>query len=287
MAYANFIPAVWNEAIQRDLERLCVFTEGCNRQYEGDVKKKGDSVTILGVGKPTISTLARDARNSNISDPEEVEDTSIIMAINQIRYFNYMIGDIDRAQAVNGVMEALSQETSEGLSNAVDKYIAERVSDAGVAKVYSSAPKIVAGTAGSGEAFVLDALDAAIQKLYENDVSTNTPIEAIVSPRFYTIFKRAYLKEDTNNHEALKNGKVGMYGSVTVRMSNNVFTTQSGAVDNIMVRTGRAVAFAQPMTHNEAYRPEKKFADAVKGFILFDSKVVRPKEIVNLAVKYA
>ena len=70
-------------------------------------------------------------------------------------------------------------------------------------------------------------------------------------------------------------------------MSNNVKKTDDGATDNIMIRTQRAIAFAKPLTHTEPYRPEKKFADAVKGFILFDAKVVRPKEIYNINVKYA
>ena len=56
MAYQNFIPTVWAEAINRDLEKALVFAEGCNRQYEGEVKKMGDTVRILGVGKPTITT---------------------------------------------------------------------------------------------------------------------------------------------------------------------------------------------------------------------------------------
>ena len=51
MSYANFIPTVWNEQIDRELERLCVFVEDCNRKYEGKVKEKGESVKILGVGK--------------------------------------------------------------------------------------------------------------------------------------------------------------------------------------------------------------------------------------------
>lgn len=98
MSYANFVPSVWNEGINRELERLCVFAEDCNRQYEGSVKKKGESVTILGVGKPTIRRIAKAARNNDIEAPEEIEDTSVIMYINQIAYFNYMVGDIDKAQ---------------------------------------------------------------------------------------------------------------------------------------------------------------------------------------------
>lgn len=54
MAYQNFIPTVWSEAIERELERLCVFAENTNRKYEGDVKKMGDSVRILGVGLSLI-----------------------------------------------------------------------------------------------------------------------------------------------------------------------------------------------------------------------------------------
>ena len=287
MAYANFIPSVWNEGINRELERLCVFIEDCNRQYEGNVSKKGESVTILGVGKPTIKTLAKASRNNDIDAAEEVEDTSVILYINQIRYFNYMVGDIDKAQAVNGIMDALQAETSEGLANDVDKYVADFATDSSVSKVFSSDTKIVAGTAGQGEVNVLDALDEAIQKLQENDVKSTTKVVATVSPRFFKLFKRDYMKNDTNNSEILKNGKVAMYGNVTIKMSNNVCKTSSGAVDNIMVRTQRAIAYVNPLTHTEPYRPERKFADAVKGYILFDAKVVRPKEIVNLNVKYA
>jgi hypothetical protein len=198
-----------------------------------------------------------------------------------------MIGDIDKAQAVGGIMDALEAETSEALADEIDKYVASFAVDTSVKKVYDAPVKVVAGTAGSGEKNVLHILDEAIQKLYENDVKGSTKIVVTVSPRFYTIFKQAYIDRDTDNSEMLKNGKVAKYGNVTVKMSNNVHRTDSGATDNIMIRTQRAVAFAKPLTHTEPYRPEKKFADAVKGFILFDAKVVRPKEILNINVKYA
>lgn len=287
MAYQNFIPTVWAEGIDRELERACVFVEDCNRKYEGKVKEKGESVKILGVGKPTIKSIAKADRSNDIDAPEEIEDTSVIMYINQIRYFNYMIGDIDRAQAVDGVMEALSGETSEGLADEVDKYVAGFATDTSVKSLFQTVPKVVSGAASTGEINVLHALDQAIQKLYENDVKGTTKIVVTISPRFYTLFKQAYIDKDTDNSGILEHGKVARYGNVIVKMSNNVKTTSNGTVDNIMIRTQRAIAFAKPLTHTEAYRPERKFADAVKGFILFDAKVVRPKEILNINVKYA
>lgn len=287
MSYANFIPTVWAEEIQRDLERKCVFVEDCNTSYEGIVKQKGESVKILGVGKPTIKSVLKTDRNNNIDDPEEIEDTSVIMYINQIRYFNYMVGDIDKAQAVGNVMEKLSQETTEGLANEKDKYIAALAADKSVPKLFTEAQKVIAGTTGTDGMNVLHVLDNALEKLYENDVSATSDIVVTVSPRFYTLFKQAYISKDTDNSDFMKNGKVARYGNVTVKMSNNVYRTDSGATDNIMIRTKRAVAFACPHVQTEAYRPEKKFADAVKGFILFDGKVVRPKEIFNVNVKYS
>ena len=134
---------------------------------------------------------------------------------------------------------------------------------------------------------VLDILDTAIMKLQENDVSMASGVTVTVSPRFYKLFKQAYVGKDTDNSEFLKNGKVAMYGNVTVKLSNNVAKSDDGATDNIMIRTKRAIAFVNPLTHTEAYRPEKTFADAVKGFVLFDGKVVRPKEIININVIYA
>ena len=280
MAYSNFIPSVWAESINRELERACVFAEDCLRQYEGLVSSKGDSVHILGVGKPTIHSLDRESASGEIMEAEEIEDSSVILPINQIRYFNYKVGDIDKAQSVGGLMDALSQETSEALANEIDKYIAEMATDSDVEKL-SESPQLAT------KENVLSIIDDAIQKLQENNVNMASGVTITVSPRFYKLFKQAFATIDTSNSKMLENGKVAVYGNVTVKLSNNVAKTDSGATDNIMIRTKRAIAFVNPLTHTEAYRPEKSFADAAKGYALFDGKVVRPKEIININVKYA
>lgn len=287
MAYNNFIPTVWATAIERELERISVFKEICNNKYEGTVKQQGDSVKILGVGKPTITTVTMANRNNNIAEAEEVETISSIMQIDQLRTYNYLIGDIDKAQsAPNGIMDALSLETTEGLAYEIDRYIAQQVADSAVTKLNSSAVK-VAAEAAEGYELALDLLDEAIQKLWENNVNPMTQLYCVIPPRFYTLFKKMYIKEDTDNSAMIKNGRVGKYSNVIMKMSNAVHTTSAGAEDNIIMCTQRAIAFANPHTHSEAYRPELKFSDAVKGFTLFGAKVVRPKEIININVKYA
>lgn len=286
MSYQNFIPTVWNEQIDRELERLCVFAEDCNRKYEGKVKDKGESVKILGVGKPTIRSIAKADRNNDIEAAETIEDTSIIMVIDQIRYFNYKVGDIDKAQAVGGVMDALQEETSEGLANEVDTYIANLAKEKQAVKLYATAKKVVVTKEeAAGERNVLRVLDDAAKVLYKNDVKTSTPIIATVDVDFYMAFREVYGDKDTDNSKILKNGKVAMYGNITIKMSNNV--AKDGDTSLIQVKTKRAIAYAKPLTHTEPYRPENGFADAVKGFILFGAKIVRPKEMVVANVKSA
>ena len=278
MAYKNFIPEIWAEAINRDLERLHVFADGTNRQYEGDVSQKGDSVKILGVGKPTItSTLRKDFKK--LGEAEEVEDTSVTMTINQMATFNYKVDDIDKRQAVGGLMEALAAETSEGLADEQDRYIASLAGAKEAVRMWADAKKITPEN-------VLDLLLEAHQRLYENDVKPNTKVEIIISPAIATLYKKAMSLRDTDNSALLKNGVIDKYDGMNIKVSNNVFTKEIGGnkVQHVMVRTERAIAFARPMVHTEPYRPEAGFSDAVKGFILYDAKIVRPKEMFTMNV---
>ena len=82
----------------------------------------------------------------------------------------------------------------------------------------------------------------------------------------------------------LENGRVGRYGNVEIKMSNNVAQDEQGN-SLIMVHTDKAIAFVKPVTHTEAYRPEKGFCDAVKGFVLYQARIVRPKELIVLSCK--
>lgn len=275
MSYNNFIPTVWAEAIERDLARKAVFAEDCNQKYEGDVQKMGDSVRILGVGKPTITKQV--GGEIVLEDPEKVEDTSVTMLINRIAYFNYLVDDIDKRQMAGNVMEALNEESSEGLANAMDEDIAAMAADKGAVKLYGSTQSITVDN-------VLDTLDEAVQRLQENDVPANAKVVATVPPWYLTLLRRAYEDLDTDNSQMLKNGRVGRYNNVIIKMSNNV-SAISGGGSNIMVRTQRALAFANPLTHTEPYRPEKRFSDAVKGFCLYGTKIVRPKELIVMNVK--
>ena len=276
MAYKNFIPEVWAEAINRELERLHVFASNCNRQYEGEVKKMGDSVRILGVGRPTITEVKRDSFTT-LTAPETVEDTSQIMYIDNMAYFNYKVDDIDKRQAVGGLMEALSAETSEGLADVQDRAIANLAADNLAIKDASTAYQLTANN-------ILEKLLIAHQMLMEKDVPMSTKVTVTLAPWAATLYKQAMAAIDTDNSALLKNGLIGQFDGMDIKVSNNCYKNVSNEY-GFMVRTDRAIAFARPMIHTEPYRPELDFSDAVKGFILYGTKIVRPKEMIVMNCK--
>ena len=282
MSYANFKAKIWSKAIDKELERAFVFADGTNQQYSGEIKGLGDTVRILGVGKPTVTEHDLINGDITLSTPEKVSDTSVSLVVDKAAYFNYAVGDIDKAQGAGKVMATLNDEASQEVANKIDIHIANLVhpdkNTVGVQMYNSGTPLQITN------ANVMATLDACQAMLYANDVSPATPVEMILPPWLYMLFRQAYQNKDTDNSEYLTNGKVARYGNMTIKMSNNVAMKTSGGHDNyyIQIRTARAIAFASSEAHTEAYRPESSFSDAVKGFKLYGAKIVRPKELVVL-----
>ena len=46
-----------------------------------------------------------------------------------------------------------------------------------------------------------------------------------------------------------------------------------------MLRTSKAIAYAETLRKVEAYRPEGAFQDAIKALYVFGAKIVRPEQL--------
>lgn len=288
MALEKFIPEIWAKQFDKELERQLVFYENCNHKYEGIAKQPGDTIKILGLSQPTLTSYT-DGKLHAVPTPEEIQDLSQTMPIRQIEEFAFYIDDLEKRQAEggSGLLGEYMNQVKYLVANKQDSYIAGLVADTNVKKAYSTAPTVVVGNAGAGEANILDAIDTALLKLLENDVQRSTEITLTAPPAFIMKLKAAYVDLDTNNSEMLRNGRVGRYAGITIKESNNCYKTgaANSKVTHIQVKTNNAIAFVKPYLHLESYRPDSYFQDAVKGYSLYDGKVVRPKEIIDLNVK--
>ena len=263
MAIGNFKQTFWSKYIEQELEKRAILAEFTNQKHTGEVKF-GNQVKILGVGKPTIGSYA----GTTIGTPEVVQDSSVMLTIDQRPYFNIMLDDVDKMQSVPGYMEAVLDEGAKALALSIDSYIAGLAVNAGNK---SSSLKIA--TAAEAKA----AVDAGILKLRENDVAIDDEVVMELPPFVYQLLKDKYIELDTANSAMLKQGIVGYYDNVRVRVSNNLYNDNTDYYG--MIRTKNAIAYVKQAEITEPYRPDDLFADAVKSLVVYGAKVVRPKEL--------
>lgn len=266
MAYANFKPTIWSEHIQRTLERKCLFWDAVNHEFEGEAKH-GAEVKILGVTRPTIGTYT----GADIGEPEDIADSSLLLKIDQARFFNFGVDDVDKAQSLPGLMDALMDESAAAMAQTRDEYIA-KVAATGAKEGYISD----ALTIGDEEA-AKSAIDAAFTTLWAGDVSVSEQCNIFLPAWFYQLFRGCLQGLSTDNPKLLEQGVLGKYTNGNVKISNSLYN--DGTHDYAVIMTKRAVAAAGQINQVEAYRPERRFKDAVKGLDTYGAKVIRPEQL--------
>lgn len=269
MSYQNFKPTIWSAHIQHELPRFTVFEQDCDYRFKGEVKK-GSRVKILGVSRPTIG----DYTGQDIGAPETVPDNSVYLDIDQAKFFNFRVDDVDEAQSKDGLMAALMTESTRAMGECRDRFIASMAKEAG---------RTSRDLTVQSEEEAKKAVDDAFVYLWENGVSEKDKVTIYLTPWFYNLFKNSLVSLSTDNPEYIKDGVIGIYNKARVKMTNNCL--QEEGYDLMMVKTDKAIAFASSIDKVEAYRPEGYFADAVKGLNVYGGKVVRPKEMYVIKAK--
>lgn len=281
MAVANtvtqFQQTIWSKSILRSLKKITSLRNHCNFQYEKD-SKNAKEVKILSVNRPTIRTYVPGTAITR----ESATDSSQLLQLNQYRYFNFEVEDIVKAQSVQGLMEALTDEASKGLAEEGDKYVASIVKAdvEAVTPTVSMSSSVITLTTSNAMSSVED----GFATLYGNDCKVSDTFYLELAPKVFTTYRQQLTELSTNNPEILKKGAVGKINNAFVCIENLLPTgkTGSGSTDNVyynILRTDKAIAFAEQIDKVEHYRPEDAFTDAVKGLYVFGAKIIRPKEI--------
>lgn len=276
----TFIPKLWSAQLLVSLKKSLIYGQESitNRNWEGEIQAYGDTVKIHAIGSVTVGDYTK---NTDMNKPEALTGSETTLVINQSKYFNFQVDDIDRAQQHPKVMTQAMEESAYALRNTADQYIAS-VMVAGVKSENQigndSTPKVPTKE---------DAYD------YLVDLGTildeaNVPEEGrfvVVPPFFHALLEKSdkWRFTETGVGEVIKNGYVGRLAGFDVYKSNNVPNTTKTKY-KILAGHPMATSFAEQINEVEAYRPESRFADAVKGLHLYGAKVVRPEALAMLTV---
>lgn len=275
MAISNFISNVWSESLLSALDKKYIAVANCNREYEGDIKNRGDRVKICGVGDVTVFNYTKNTDFS--TGAETLSDVEKTLIIDQAKAFNFQIDDVDRAQSNPKLMNEAMRKAASALASTADSY---------VYSLYGEAGSTVTNSAATA-ANILDTIIDARTRLLENNVTDPGDIVVEVSPAVASLIfkgKLAYVGD-----EILESGCIGNVAGCYVYVSNNIASVDASGKTSYkcLARSKRAIAFAEQLSEIDAYRPEKRFADAVKGLHLYGAKVVYPSEMVLLDISIA
>ena len=283
MAVTTFIPELWSARLLYALEKAHVATNLVNRNYEGLIANQGDTVHINSIGAITVSDYTK---NTDISDPAALTTTDQTLVIDQAKYFNFQVDDVDKAQAAGELVDTAMGRAAYALADAADAYLLKLIA--------AGAATGNVGGAASGPI----ALTAA--NVYENIVKVRTKLDKanvpntgrtiVVPPEVYALLlmdDRFAKNTATAGQDALINGLVGRVAGFDVYMSNNVATgtgTDTGktAYFEVTAQVQAATTYAEQIIKTEAYRLEKRFADGVKGLHVYGAKVTDGNQIAKL-----
>lgn len=275
----DFIPTVWAARLLVALDNALIYGQPhvSNRDYEGEIRKAGNTVKIASIGDVTVDNYVKD---TDIGAPQTLTDDEQTLLIDRAKFFNFYVDSIDRAQQNVNVLDEAMRRSSWKLRDEADTFLAAAMDSAVPAgnKIGSTTTPKVPTKADAYE-YLVD-LGVLLDE-------TNTPIDGrfVVVPAWFhglLLKDERFIRSGTMPSERrLANGEVGEAAGFTILKSNNVPNT-TGTKYKIIAGHAIATAYVEQVLDVQAYKPEKRFGDAVKGLHLYGAKVVRPNNLVEL-----
>lgn len=226
---------------------------------------------INSIGAITIGNYDKVA---GIGNPQELDATQKTLVIDQAKYFNFQVDDVDAAQANVNLLDGGIVEASYGLANVVDQYLAGFYTEVRAENTIGNDTTPITPTKDTAYDLLID-LGVLLD---ENNVPETERFVVVPAWYYGLLLKDARFTKDPN---IIRTGYVGDIDGMTVYKSNNVPNT-AGAKYKIIAGHKSAISFAGQVDSVEAFRPEKQFSDAVKGLQVFGAKCIKPEALAVL-----
>ena len=293
-AIADFIPTIWTARFLQALQDNFVYGSRVNRNYEGEVAAYGDTVKIPML---TSTVTVRDyTANQDIADPELANGDTREFAIDRQRYFHLYVDDVNAAQARPDLMTEAMRIAGITVAQDVDKYVAGKF-----VKCFANARRVSDATAAADAAAAGASHILSVAKLKRMMTEAKLPLAGrwlIVPPQFTERLEAHFLTNPganaggiytpATNEETLRNGFAGRLLGFDL-LTTNLVPSGAGVEDDpfkvqaqnatyrcVAGQGNEVVTFAEQITEVEAYRPEKRFGDAVKGLYVYGADRIQP-----------
>jgi hypothetical protein len=288
----NFIPEIWSGKLIENFYDATVLAAISNTNYEGEIRKMGDTVNIRTTPEITIKTYVK-GQTLSVENPDKPK---IQLVIDKGEYFACIEDDVDKVQADVNMMDTWSKDASERMKIKIDqRVLTDILPSISASNKGASAGRISAnidlGTSGSAIAITKTNVLEYIVDMGTVLDEANCPESErflIIPAKMAGYIKKSDLKDASitgDSVSVLRNGRLGMIDRFTVYVSHNLSVT-SGKF-SIISGHKMGFTFASQMTEMESLRAESTFGNVIRGLQVYGYQVVKPEALAQGIVTLA
>ena len=274
MAITSLIPELWAAALYRELRQTNIWT-GNVTDISGELIV-GNKINIGNISnEPTVRDYVK---GTALTDPEDPDDAEKELVLNQQKYFNIIVHDLDEIQTRPNLMADWARKAGAKVNEGIDSYLWGAWSAGAVPAAQKVEVAALENDLGASDENIAAFVDA-ILKLVKVMDDLNWPdagrwVNIPTKGRYYLVkylINRGVIGSGSANDTALVSAALdGIFG-VRVRVSKSMPNVETSGSIQALGGLNSGLYYAQQVSQVEAYRPEDQFADAVKGLFVYGS----------------
>ena len=274
MAITSLIPELWAAALYRELRRVNVWLDTVT-----DVSGEVIVGNKINIGNLTNEPTVRDyVKGTDLMAAEDPDDAEVELLLNQQKYFNILVHDLDEIQTRPNLMADWARKAGAAISEHIDSYVWTQQSTGAIAAGQdvdvASLKDDLTETDANIKAYV-----EALLKLTKLMDDLNWPVDGRwvnipTKAKFYILkylIDRGVIGSGSQNNSALVDAAIQNMFGFRIRVSRAMPNADGAGSFLALGGLNSHLYFAQQVSQVEAYRPENAFADAVKGLFVYGS----------------
>lgn len=280
----TFIPEVWSGKLIENFYDATVLAAISNTDYEGEIRKYGDTVNI----RTTPEIEIKEYKKGQTLELSKPEAPKIQLLIDQGEYFACVEDDVDKVQSDIAMMDMWTKDASERMKIRVDSKVLGSIAGDVAAINRGATAGRISKNINLGTATAAVAITKANVLDFIVDLGTvldeaNAPEDnryLVIPAKMAGMIKKSDLRDASlagDSTSIMRNGRLGMIDRFTLYMSHNLPNTDGKF--SIYAGHKMGLTFASQMTNMESLRAETTFGTVVRGLQVYGFKVVKPEAL--------
>lgn len=268
----GFTPQIWSDKININLDKYGAYNDIVNRKYEGEIKRKGDTVKFYTYGSLTVKDYDPNSSGFNGLEWEDPTGNLQELKVDQQKYIAFQVDEIEKVQSNVELVNGFTKRMGISFAQTKDLFIHDLAVTG-------------AGTTLDAVALTKDNAWEIICNMYAELAAKNAVVDGVdytgkrpalvLSPKAEGIIKQTpQFFANAFGANVLRKGQIGIIGGFDLFINTNIDGGEMVAL------TSDAIMFAEQITKTEMVKAENSFHHKVKSLHVYGGVVGNPDCIV-------